>query len=109
MGREIVMYSRSYGCPYVRTAKRVFDRHQLTYREIFVNQIETAKDRVIQWTGFESVPTIIVADEGQDLPYQAPTLLPLGTSPRGVDRGSLITEPSDEQLTKWLRQHGFID
>jgi len=108
MEKEIVMYSRTYGCPYVRTAKRVLDRHQLAYREIFINKIPVAKKRVIEWTGFESVPTIIVADRGHDLPYAPPARLPARSSPRWVNRGSMIPEPSEQQLTDWLRQHTFI-
>ena len=109
MGFEIVMYSRSYGCPYTRRAKRVLDRYQISYREIHINQVPAAKERVIQWTGFESVPTIIVANAGEDLPHQAPATLASGASPKGVNRGSMITEPSEEQLTEWLRQNVLID
>ena len=108
MEKEIVMYSRNYGCPYVRTAKRVLDRHQLTYREILINKIPAAKKRVVNWTGFQSVPTIIVADRGHDLPCEPPAPLRAGSSPKGVNRGSMITEPSEQQLTDWLRQHAFI-
>jgi hypothetical protein len=93
----------------MRRAKRVFNRHRLTWREIIINRDRDAKKRVLTWTGFESVPTIIVAVKGQDLPYEPPVPLAAGSSPRGVNRGSMITEPSEEQLTDWLRQHGFID
>ena len=107
--KDIVMYSRTYGCPYVRAAKRVLDRHQLNYREVFINQDEEARGRVLQWAGFESVPTIVVARPGEDLPLAEPAPLPAGNSPRGVDRGSMITEPGEEQLTDWLRHNGFIE
>ena len=109
MSKEIVMYSRKLGCPYVRTAKRVLKRHQLGWREIHINKAPAAKRRVVTWTGFESVPTIVIADSGQDLPFEPPAPLAKGSSPRGVNRGSMITEPSEEQLTDWLRQHAFIE
>ncbi len=96
-------------CPYVRVAKKIVDRHQITCREILINQVPSAKEQVIGWAGFQSIPTIIVANEGQDLPVKAPAPLAPGTSPRGVNRGTMITEPSDQQLIEWLRQHGFID
>ncbi len=108
MKKELVMYSRSYGCPFVQSAKRVLERHQVPFREILINQDPAAKSRVLEWTSFESVPTIIVADKGRDLPFEPPSPLPAGSSPRGVDRGSMITEPSEEQLADWLRGHGFI-
>ncbi len=109
MEKEIVMYSRTYGCPYVRTAERVFRQYGVVYREIHVNRDPAAKQRVVGWTGFESVPTIVVADKGQDGPIEPPATLPAGKGPRGINRGSMITEPSEEQLTGWLRQHGFIE
>lgn len=108
MDIEIVMYSRTYGCPYVRTAERILARYQLPYRVIYINQDQAAKKRVIDWTGFESVPTIVVTGQGQDLPFEEPAPLPTGSSPRGVNRGSMITEPSEEQLVDWLRQHRLI-
>ena len=42
MDHEIVMYTRLAGCPYVRTAKRVFDRENIPYREIIIDDDETA-------------------------------------------------------------------
>ena len=101
------MYTRLAGCPYVRTAKRVFDRENIPYREIIIDDDETATQRVIDWTGFKSVPTIIVARPGEDLPFEDPAPLD-GASPKGVDRGSMITEPGEIQLEEWLRKHGFL-
>jgi glutaredoxin len=108
MLKEIVVYSRSFGCPYVSAAKQVLDRYSLPYREILINKVPEARRRVVEWTGFESVPTIIAAVEGQDLPCEPPAPLPAGASPRGINRGSMITEPSAAQLEEWLRQHAFI-
>jgi glutaredoxin len=108
MDKEIVMYSRSFGCPYVRTAKRVLEQHHLSWREIHINKLPEAKKRVVAWTGYESVPTLVIARVGEDLPYEEPSPLKRGKSPRGINRGSMITEPSTEQLSGWLRQHGFI-
>jgi len=108
MAREIVIYSRTFPCPFVTTAKRLLHRHNLSYREILIDRIPLARKRVVDWTGFESVPTIVAADDGADLPYQPPDPLPPGSSPRGINRGSMITEPSTEQLEAWLRQHAFL-
>jgi glutaredoxin len=108
MDREIVMYSRTFGCPYVRTAERVFAQRQIAYRTIHIDRDAAAKKRVVDWTGFESVPTIVVANLGEDLPFEEPDFLAQGRSPRGVNRGSMITEPSEEQLVAWLREHQFI-
>jgi glutaredoxin len=108
MQYELVMYSRFSPCPYVRTAKRVLERENIPYREIYIDQDPGAKQLVITWTGFQSVPTIIVTRPGENLPYEEPAPLAQGASPRGIDRGSMITEPGEIQLEEWLRHHGFI-
>lgn len=108
MAYELVMYSRTSPCPYVRTAKRVLDREGIAYREIHIDTDPDAKQRVIDWTGFQSVPTIIIAAPGEDLPFEAPAPLDPGRSPKGIDRGSMITEPGEATLETWLRKHGFL-
>lgn len=108
MEYELVMYSRTTPCPYVRTAKRVLERENIAYREIFIDEDSAAKQRVIAWTGFQSVPTIIVARPGEDLPYEEPAPLAGGASPKNIDRGSMITEPGELQLEGWLQKHGFM-
>lgn len=102
------MYSRTTGCPFVTLAKRVLEEHQVTYREIHIDKDAAARQRVLDWTGFLSVPTLIVAETGADLPYEAPGPLEKGASPRGIDRGAMITEPNIKQLVAWLAQHQFI-
>lgn len=106
--KELVMYSRSFGCPFVSTAKRVLQHHDVCYREIMIDQDPQAKQRVIDWTGFLSVPTLIVAHQGEDMPFEAVTPLEPGASPRGIDRGAMITEAYESELEDWLRKHGFI-
>jgi glutaredoxin len=105
---ELLMYSRSYSCPYITVAKRVLDDHAVRYREIFIDKDEVAKARVVEWTGFQSVPTLIVTTPGDLLPIAPPSFLAKGASPRGIDRGTMITEASADELTRWLRKHGFI-
>ncbi|MBN1429355.1 MAG: glutaredoxin family protein [Anaerolineae bacterium] len=107
--KEIVVYSRTSFCPYISKAHRVFEQYGVSYREIMIDQDQEAARRVEAWTGFLSVPTIIVARPGEDLPYEDPVPLPPGASPRGVDRGSMITEAGEAELTNWLKRNGFID
>ena len=106
--RELVMYTRTAGCPFVSTAKRVLHEAQLPYREIFIDKDPEAKERVLAWTGFQSVPTIVIAEAGEDLPYTDFAPLPAGESPRGIDRGPMITEATTGELEAWLVRHGFI-
>ncbi len=105
---ELVMYSRSTGCPFVSLAKRVLEDYALDYNEIHIDHDETARERVRAWTGFLSVPTLVVAETGDIMPLGDPVPLEKGKSPRGIDRGPMITEPNMAQLIDWLKQHGFI-
>jgi len=103
------MYSRTTGCPYISTAKRVLTAHNVAYREIFIDMDSTAKARVLEWTGFLSVPTLVVALPDQDLPYTPFDALAPGVSPRGIDRGPMLTEASASELETWLKKHRFIE
>lgn len=105
---ELVMYSRTFGCPYISVAKRVFADFALGYREVMIDKDADAKARVVAWTGFQSVPTIVIAPVGGDRPLEEPLPLPPGASPRGIDRGYMITEPHRMELKAWLVKHGFI-
>ncbi len=102
------MYSRSTGCPFVTVAKRVLNDYGIPYREIYIDQDPEAKNRVLAWTGFLSVPTLVVTQPGHDLPISEPSFLERGRSPRGIDRGAMITEPNADDLSRWLLKHGFI-
>jgi glutaredoxin len=105
---ELVMYARSFGCPYQDVAARVLADRHVTYRTIMIDEDLEARDRVVAWTGFRSVPTIVAALPGEVLPYQEPEPLPSGASPRGVNRGPMITEATEKELVAWLKQEGFI-
>jgi glutaredoxin len=106
--KELVMYTRG-GCPMVGLAKRVLNDYHVSYREIAIDKDDQARQWVLNATGFLSVPTLVVANPGGNLPFEEPLPLSLGSSPRGVNRGTMITEPNMSQLTAWLEQHGFIE
>jgi len=105
---ELVMYVRTMSCPFVSLARRVLSEDNVPYREVFIDIDKTAEQRVVEWTGFMSVPTLVAARIGEDLPLAPPLPLPSGSSPRGIDRGAMITEPDDDQLRAWLRQIGLL-
>ena len=107
--KELVVYNRTYGCPYWSSAKRVLEQYKVPYRTIMIDQDEDAMQRVVNWTGFRSIPTMVVANKGEDLPYEEPPSLSPGQSPRGIDRGAMLTEASAGQLKGWLERHGFIE
>ena len=106
--RELVMYSRETPCPFVSLARRVLAQQNVPYRELFIDHDKLAEHRVLEWTGFLSVPTLIVALPGETLPYTSPLSLAPGSSPRGIDRGAMITEPDETQLRAWLQRVGLL-
>ena len=105
---ELVMYVRTMSCPFVSLARRVLSADAVAYREVFIDQDRSAEQRVLDWTGFLSVPTLVAARPGENLPLVPPQPLAPGSSPRGIDRGAMITEPDEEQLRNWLRQIGLL-
>src|SRR5664279_5082925 len=105
---ELIMYARTTPCPFVSLAKRVLETENVPYRELFIDKDQELEDRVVNWTGFLSVPTLVVAYPGEDLPYTEPAFLEKGATPRGVDRGPMLTEPAEDQLISWLRRYGFV-
>ena len=109
MRKELVMYSRSTGCPSVRVARRILEDQNVPYREIFIDEDPQAGARLQVWTGFLSVPTLVVTRPGEDVPIDEPEAIAQGHSPRGINRGSMISEPNAGQLTTWLQQHGLIE
>ena len=108
MAKELIMYARQNPCPFVMTARRVLTELGVNYQEVSIDADEAARLRVLAWTGFLSVPTLVVAEAGEALPYEAPLPIPPGKSPRGINRGVMITEPNADELKMWLRQHGFV-
>jgi len=107
--KEIVIYSRTSYTPFVALARDLLLRYQIPFREIDVIVQPEMAARVRDWTGSLSLPTLIIAAPNQDTPLQPPQPLEAGQSPRGLDRGSLISEPNNYQLENWLYQHGFLD
>lgn len=95
-------------CPFISTAKRVLEREGVPYHELFIDKDKLYETRVLEWTGFLSVPTLVIAEVGDLLPYEPPAELAKGASPRGINRGSMITEANEEELMTWLRQHDLI-
>lgn len=106
--KQLVMYSRSIPCPYVHIATNVLAQFDVAYQEVLIDTDEVALENVLHWTGFLSVPTLVVAEEGSVLPHTPPAQLLKGHSPKGIHRGSMITEPNRYQLIQWLAEHGFI-
>lgn len=108
MNKELVVYARTAFCPDVARAVRFLDSNNIPYRRIDVDQDEAAGERVEAWVGHRSVPTIIVAQHGEVEPFEAPQPLVAGRNARSVDRGTVITEPSNDALSRFIEKHGLV-
>ena len=109
MDKEIVMYVRSYYCPGVALARDVFKRYNIPYREIDIDDDPEMARRVKEWTHHLSVPTIVIANAGEDRPYSDFLPRPTDRSIKGYDRGPMITEPNNRALENWLYKHGYLE
>ncbi len=109
MDKELVVYGRTYPCPDLARSQRFLSTKNVSYRMIHIDQDDEAGEVVERYVGHRSVPTMVVARKGDVLPIEEPAPLPKGRSARSFDRGTLITEPSDEALGSFLQRHGLLN
>jgi glutaredoxin len=95
-------------CSSSADTQRALNEWGVTATFVNVKEDRAAATRLRGWVGFESVPTVILAEEGTVEPCCPPESLPSGSSPRGVDRGSMITEATRLQLRAWLVKQGML-
>jgi glutaredoxin len=107
LDKELIVYGRTFPCPDLSRAKRFLEANSIQYRQINIDEDEDAADFVERWVGHRSVPTIIVAQQGQTEPISDPAPLPRGRSARSFDRGTMITEPSNDALFAFLERNGL--
>jgi glutaredoxin len=107
MSERLVVYFSPW-CSNCLDTQDALREWQVSYTGIDVKKDKAAAGRVRAWTGFESVPTLIIADEDSVEPGQPPAPLAAGASPRGIDRGSMLTEPNRSELRAWLIKHGRL-
>jgi glutaredoxin len=107
--KEVLIYRRQSFCSGVWRVGRDLKNWSVPFREVIVDSDPEAMTRLKEWTGGNlTVPTVVISRTGQDVPITPPELLPSQVSPRGRDRGSVITEPMTEQLRSFLVKHGFL-
>ena len=109
MNKELVVFGRTYPCGDLTRTQRFLRANNIAYRQVNIDEDRAACELVERWVGHRSVPTIVVAQRGDVHPIETPEPLPPGRSARSFDRGTLITEPSDEALQGFLRRHGFAN
>jgi glutaredoxin len=107
MPKQLVVYFTAW-CPSCQDAQAALSEWGVEARRVNIARDRDAAERVRMLTGFESVPTLVVVDgDGVD-PIEAPLPLPPGKGPRGIDRGTVLTEPTRTQMRTWLIKHGFL-
>ena len=106
--KALIMYSRTIPCPDCERARALLATLAVPYKEVMIDQDPAARGLVENLTGFNAVPTLVVTRPGEAEPFPAPRPLEAGRSPRGVDRGTVITEPDMVSLQRWLKGHGFV-
>lgn len=104
---ELVMYGRRFGCMDQLRATAWLQEHDVPYRFVDIGDDDKAAFHLERWVGYRSVPTFVVAASGEKTPIDRPEPLN-GRRPRGVNRGTLITEPTPEQLAEFLLQHDLL-
>jgi glutaredoxin len=108
MSRRVVAYVSPW-CSHSQDTKRALEEWGVPCTFVDIKADREAAAHVRQWVGFESVPTMVIA-EGESLePYEPPKPLMPGSGPRGIDRGSIITEASRAELRGWLVKHGLLE
>jgi glutaredoxin len=107
MAKQLVFYMTSW-CPSCRAAQDALTEWGVTARCVNIGRDREAAGRVRALTGFESVPTFVIVDGAVDDPVEPPTPLPTGRGPRGIDRGTVLTEPTNSELEAWLTKNGFL-
>jgi glutaredoxin len=106
--KTLIMYSRTIPCPDCERARQLLLEHAIPFQEVMIDLDPAARALVENLTGHRSVPTLVVARPGENTPIAEPRPREPGRSPRGVDRGPIITEPDMVLLRRWLLGHGFI-
>jgi glutaredoxin len=108
MSKRAVAYVSPW-CSQSQDTKRALEEWGVPCAFVDVKADRAAAARLREWVGFESVPTVVIA-EGESLePCERPASLMPGSGPRGIDRGSMITEASRDQLRTFLVKHGLLE
>lgn len=105
---RLVVYGSSIPRPDMARFQWWLQRHEVPGIEyVDIHRHEWAYDRVVQWTGHASVPTLVIAaDDGLD-PIEEPAPVEPGQRVRAYDRGTMLTEPNPGQIADFLRRNGI--
>ncbi len=107
MSKRLVAYVSPW-CGQSQDTRRALGEWGVPCEFVDVRADRAAAERLRALVGFESVPTMVIVDGDGFEPFEPPKPLMPGSGPRGVDRGSVITEASRTELRAWLVKRGFL-
>lgn len=107
MPKHVTVYMSPW-CSTSQDTQRALKEWQVPATFVNIREDRDAAARVKAWVGFESVPTVVITNGDATEPFEPPAPLAPGTSPRGIDRGSILTEANRVQLRAWLVGHGLL-
>ena len=81
MSKRVVVYMSPW-CYTSKDTQSALNEWGVPATFINIKEDQAAAARVRGWVGFESVPTIIIAEGESVEPFEAPTPLVAGSSPR---------------------------
>ena len=108
MAKCLVVYTRAIYCPDQQRTRKLLAEWRVPYKEVNCSNDAEGLESIQRWNGHLGVPVVLVAEEGSVLPFREPDPKPVGRSTRDFNRGSLITEPSEQGLREFLTQHGLL-
>jgi glutaredoxin len=108
MSKRVVAYVSPW-CGQSQDTRRALGEWGVPCECVDIKADREAAARLRGWVGHESVPTVVIAEEGSLEPFEPPAPLHPGGGPRGVDRGSMITEASRAELRAFLVKHGLLE
>ncbi len=108
MANHLVLYMSPW-CINCLDTQEALAEWRVEHVVVDIKKDRAAAGRVRTWTGFESVPTLVIAEADSVDPCPPPAPLPAGSSPRGIDRGTMLTEPNRKQLRAWLVKNGILE
>jgi hypothetical protein len=108
MDKELVLYRNSDTHDSIARIIEVIHSFGLDFREVLVDRDPEALGHLLYWTGKSSVPAVIAARPGGNLPYTPPQPATRHRPQDQVDLGSLIAGPDPKQLEDWLIRQRFV-
>lgn len=108
MSKRLVMYCREAFCPDQARARQLLSTWGVPCEEVNITHDRQAAERVQAWNEHLGMPTLVIAEEGSLEPVTPPTPLAARQQTRDLNRGTLISEPSERGLREFLRQHGLL-